>query len=128
MCLNNYTVEILTDFFVLGLALATSITESLCRSEVFVIIATHFQQLTSVGYIYRNVANYHFDVIYNEKNEDNESTNNLQRLQPQTILDRIKEQNTIVYSYTLRPGICKDLHYGKKIFLFFDKTFVKNDL
>jgi len=95
-----------------GLALATSITETLCRSEAFVILATHFQQLTSVGYIYRNVANYHFDVIYNDKIEDNESTNRLQRSHPQTILNQLKEQNTIIYSYTLRPGICKDLHYG----------------
>lgn len=101
----------MNSLFFLGLALATSITETLCRSEALVIIATHFQQLTSVGYIYRNVANYHFDVIYNEKIEDGES---IKRFHPQTILDRIKEQNTIVYSYTLRPGICKDLHYGKK--------------
>jgi hypothetical protein len=33
-------------------------------------------------------------------------------LNRQTILDQLKEQNTIIYSYTLRPGICKDLHYG----------------
>jgi hypothetical protein len=35
----------------------------------------------------------------------------------QTILDQLKEQNTIIYSYTLRPGICKDLHYGKDLFI-----------
>lgn len=92
----------------IGLALATSITEHLCRSNAFVILATHFQQLASVGYIYRNVGNYHFDVIYNE----NPTNNRLQRLHSSTILDQLKEQNSIVYSYTLRPGVCKDLHYG----------------
>ncbi|CAF0970194.1 unnamed protein product [Adineta steineri] len=98
-----------------GLALATSITETLCRSQAFVIISTHFQQLTSVGYVYRNVANYHFDVIYNEKltsDVESDSTNRLRRFHPQTVLDQLKEQNTIIYSYILRPGICKDLHYG----------------
>jgi DNA mismatch repair ATPase MutS len=97
--------------FVSGLALATSITETLCRSKAFVILATHFQQLTSVGYIYRNVANYHFNVIYNDKIDINDSTN-------RTKFDQLKEQNTIIYSYTLRPGICKDLHYGKGFFVF----------
>lgn len=91
-----------------GLALATSITEYLCRSNAFVILATHFQQLTSIGYIYRNVGNYHFDVIYN----DNQTNDRLQHLHSSTIFDRLKEQNSIAYSYTLRPGICKDLHYG----------------
>jgi len=81
----------------------------LCRSQAFVIIATHFQQLTSVGYIYRNVANYHFDVIYNDKIEDNE----------------LIEQNTIIYSYTLRPGICKDLHYGKILIEYFIKKTIQ---
>ncbi|CAF3793740.1 unnamed protein product [Rotaria sordida] len=98
-----------------GLALATSITETLCRSQAFVIIATHLQQLTSVGYIYRNLANYHFNVIYNDKigsDTDSDSINRLRRFHPQTILNQLKEQNTIIYSYTLRPGICKDLHYG----------------
>ncbi|CAF4481098.1 unnamed protein product, partial [Rotaria sp. Silwood2] len=97
------------------LALATSITETLCRSEAFSIIATHLQHLTSVGYIYRNLANYHFDVIYNDKigsDTDSDSIHRLRRFHPQTILDQLKEQNTIIYSYTLRPGICKDLHYG----------------
>ncbi|CAF2864781.1 unnamed protein product, partial [Rotaria sp. Silwood2] len=104
------------------LALATSITETLCRSEAFSIIATHLQHLTSVGYIYRNLANYHFDVIYNDKigsDTDSDSIHRLRRFHPQTILDQLKEQNTIIYSYTLRPGICKDLHYGNKKQIFF---------
>jgi DNA mismatch repair ATPase MutS len=112
-------------FSFLGLALATSLTETLCRSQAFVIIATHFQQLTSVGYIYRNVANYHFDVIYNDKIEDNESTNRLQRFHSQTIVNQLKEQNTIMYSYTLRPGICKDLHYGKILIEYFIKKTIE---
>ncbi|UJR15112.1 hypothetical protein I4U23_002078 [Adineta vaga] len=98
-----------------GLALATSLTETLCRTQAFVVISTHFQQLTSIGYIYRNVANYHFDVIYNEKlisDTESDSTHRLRRFHPQNIIDQLKEQNTIIYSYTLRPGICKNLHYG----------------
>ena len=95
------------------MALATSITESLCRTKAFVIIATHFQQLTSVGYIYRNVANYHFDVIYKEKMEDSEST---KRLQAQTILDRLKEQNTIVYSLSItkkmHDNLCRSTFFS----------------
>ena len=94
-----------------GLALATSITEHLCRTEAFVIFATHFQQLTSVGYIYRNVANYHFDVIYKEKSDESQT---IKRLQSHSILDQVKQQITIVYSYTHRPGIWKDLHGGIK--------------
>ena len=83
-----------------GLSLATSLTETLCRSQAFVIIATHFQQLTSVGYLFRNVANYHFDVVYTDHmvTEPNGSSH---------------DRHAIVYSYSLRPGICKDLHYGR---------------
>jgi hypothetical protein len=79
--------------------------------------------------MYRNVANYHFDVIYNDKivsDVDSESTNRLRRFQPQTMIDQLREQNTIVYSYTLRPGICKDLHYGK-IFNYFRRRFYFED-
>ncbi|CAF1168591.1 unnamed protein product [Adineta ricciae] len=96
-------------------ALATSLTETLCQTKAFVIISTHFQQLTSIGYIYRNVANYHFDVIYNDKlssDAESDSTSHSRRFHPQSVIDQLKEQNTIVYLYTLRPGICKDLHYG----------------
>lgn len=100
----------------LGLALATSIAETLCRSQAFSIIATHLQQLTSIGYVYRNVANYHFDVVYNDKvlsDIDSDSTN------PPRTFNRLNEENNIIYSYTLRPGTCKDRHYGKvKFFLF----------
>ena len=52
-------------------------------------------------------------MIYNE----NPSNHRRQRLHSSTILDQLKEQNTIVYSYTLRPGICKDLHYGNDEYL-----------
>ncbi|CAF4889609.1 unnamed protein product [Rotaria sp. Silwood1] len=113
---STFSSEINHIAFILNcLALATSITETLCRSESFVILATHLQQLTSIGYIYRNLANYHFDIIYNDKihsDIDNDSINRLHHFQSQTIFDQIKEQNTIIYSYILRPGICKDLHYG----------------
>ncbi|CAF1578099.1 unnamed protein product [Rotaria magnacalcarata] len=99
-----------------GLALATSITETLCRSQAFSIIATHLQQLTSVGYIHRNLANYHFDVIYNDKISSDVDSDLAHRSRhfhpPQAMLNRLQEQNNIIYSYTLRPGICKDLHYG----------------
>ncbi|CAF3981488.1 unnamed protein product, partial [Rotaria sp. Silwood1] len=112
---STFSSEINHIAFILNcLALATSITETLCRSESFVILATHLQQLTSIGYIYRNLANYHFDIIYNDKihsDIDNDSINRLHHFQSQTIFDQIKEQNTIIYSYILRPGICKDLHY-----------------
>lgn len=70
-----------------------SLTETFCQSQSFVIIATHFRQLTSIGYQYRNVANYHFDVTYTDETLD-------------------ERDKTIVYSYALRPGICEDLHYG----------------
>jgi hypothetical protein len=48
---------------------------------------------------------------------DSDSTNRLRRFHPQTVLDQLKEQNTIIYSYTIRPGICKDLHYGRIFFV-----------
>ena len=76
----------------IGLALAMSLSETFCQSQSFVIIATHFRQLTSIGYQHRNIANYHFDVKYGDQ--------------------ICEEDKGIVYSYTLRPGICEDLHYG----------------
>ena len=99
----------------IGLALATSLTETFCRSHAFVVIATHFQQLTSVGYLYRNVANYHFDVIYSDQIPSETESEPISRPRHHPAshrLEQLNEENTIVYSYTLRPGICKDLHYG----------------
>jgi DNA mismatch repair ATPase MutS len=106
-----------TDMFDIGLALATSLTETFCRTRAFVIIATHFQQLTSVGYVYRNVSNHHFDVIYTDKilESDQNDTNVRQRFESRmNLLESSNENNTIIYSYTLRPGICQDLHYGSR--------------
>lgn len=99
----------------IGLALATSLTETFCRSHAFVVIATHFQQLTSVGYLHRNVANYHFDVIYSDKipiGTESDSVGRPSRHPTSNRLEQLNDDNTIVYSYTLRPGICRDLHYG----------------
>ena len=94
------------------MALATSLTERFCNSKAFTIIATHFQQLTSIGYFYRNVANYHFDVTHSERSVTDHQTNST-RHRAQTILERLNEDSTIGYPYTLRPGICKDVHYGE---------------
>lgn len=74
--------------------MATSLTEHFCRSRAFTIIASHFQQLTSIGYVYRNVVNYHFDVSYSSE-EENQTVN-------------------IGYPYVLRLGVCRNVHYGKK--------------
>ncbi|CAF0903734.1 unnamed protein product [Didymodactylos carnosus] len=95
-----------------GLALATSIIEYLAKtSQAFVIFATHFQQLTSISHAYKNISNYHFDVVYNETNEHDSSTVRFHRKQT-NLVEKLREQNAIIYDYQLKPGACKEVHYG----------------
>ncbi|KAM7284540.1 mutS protein homolog 4 [Ixodes scapularis] len=76
-----------------GAAICMAITEKLMDSDAFVILATHFDLMTQMESMYRNVTNFHMQV----ETEENEGCLKLQ------------------CTHRLAKGACMDRKYGLKL-------------